>query len=78
MNLMFYIVHFKRAAQKLVRLEEYADRDKAVQSLRASERENTDDDLELVLLSGDSEEVLRRTHSRYFGPTDISAVKAAL
>jgi hypothetical protein len=41
--------------------------------LRNAERVNKDDDLEIVLLSSSSEEMLRRTHSRYFGGFSPSA-----
>lgn len=66
---MFYLVQFKRSRQALLSIKEYTDRSEAVRDLSATERLNQNPDVEVVLLSSDSEATLRRTHSRYFTAT---------
>lgn len=66
---MFFLVQFKRSRQALISMKEFTDRAEAVRDLCATERMNNDPDLEVVLLSSDSEATLRRTHSRYFTAT---------
>jgi hypothetical protein len=67
MNVMYFVVQFRRSRQLLVDFVRFDNLITAVESLRNAERVNKDDDLEIVLLSSSSEEMLRRTHSRYFG-----------
>lgn len=66
---MFFLVQFRRSRQSLLSMTQFADRSEAVRELSATERMNDDPDLEIVLLSSDSEATLRRTHSRYFTAT---------
>lgn len=70
---MYFLVQFRRSQQLLVDFVRFDNLLAAVERLRDVERVNKDEDLEIVLLSSSSEEMLRRTHSRYFGGFTTSA-----
>lgn len=75
---MFFLVQFRRSRQSLLSMRKFEDRSEAVRDLSATERLNDDPDIEVVLLSSDSEETLRRTHSRYFSATGQYDLASAL
>lgn len=75
---MFFLVQFKRSHQALISMKKFEDRSEAVRNLSATESMNDDPDVEVVLLSSDSEEMLRRTHSRYFSATGQYDLASAL
>lgn len=68
---MYFLVQFKRSRQALISMQMFENRSEAVQTLSVTERLNDDPDVEVVLLSSDSEATLRRTHSRYFSATGV-------
>lgn len=58
MNVMYFVVQFRRSRQLLVDFVRFDNLIAAVENLRNAERVNKDDDLEIVLLSSSSEEML--------------------
>lgn len=50
------------------------DREAAMAALKAAERRDVNADVEVVLLTADSLETLKRTHSSYFGASFGSAL----
>ena len=64
-----FLLVYHRKSGRLERLEEFGGPEGARDALRERlrvEKENRDPDVEVVALNSDSEETLRRTHSRYF------------
>jgi len=65
----YFLLVYDRSAGLLRELKQFddADRETALAERFARERDSEGrEDLEIVLLGATSEEVLRRTHSRYF------------
>jgi hypothetical protein len=75
---MYYLIKFRRSRQELINLTTFESQKSSVNEMRTAERENQDDDIEIVLLSTESEDSLRRTHSRYFVETSSQAFSAVL
>lgn len=75
---MYYLIKFRRSRQELINLTTFDSQQSSVNEMRTAERENQDDDIEIVLLSAESEDSLRRTHSRYFVETSSQAFSAVL
>lgn len=75
---MFFLVHYRRSTMALLRFDKFPTMEEAVAAFSEDTELNCDMDLEKVLLASDSEETLRRTHSRYFGPIEPEAFAAAL
>lgn len=63
---MFFLVRYKRSTRELEGLDTFDENRVAFAALARAERELPGDDIELVLLSSESEETLRTTHARYF------------
>lgn len=62
-----FLVVFDRAEGRLLRLDEYMDREAALKERFASERLHRQaPTVEVVVLTAASEDALRRSHSRYF------------
>ena len=75
---MYYLIKFRRSRQELINLTTFDSQQSGVNEMRTAERENQDDDIEIVLLSTESEDSLRRTHSRYFAETSSQAFSSVL
>lgn len=61
---------YERPKGKLLSIVEFSDADEALDARFAAERiHRGNPDVEVVVLSAKSEEVLRRTHARYFYST---------
>jgi hypothetical protein len=75
---MYYLIKFRRSRQELINLTTFDSQQSSVNEMRTAERENQDDDIEIVLLSAESEDSLRRTHSRYFVETSLQAFSAVV
>ena len=78
MKFMYYLIKFRRSRQELINLTTFDSRQSGVNEMRTAERENQDDDVEIVLLSAESEDSLRRTHSRYFVESTSQSFSAVL
>lgn len=67
---MIFLIHYDRASGKLVSIESYDDRDRALASDAKMNLEisllGSNGSVEVVLLEAPSEEDLKETHSRYF------------
>lgn len=62
-----FLVVFDRADGRLLRLDEYSDREVALKERFAAERLHRNvASVEVVVLTADSVEALRRSHARYF------------
>ncbi len=61
-----YLLIFDRLRGELLEEREFSDGSEALQARFAAEREGRPDNIEIVVLSADSAETIRRTHSRYF------------
>ena len=62
-----YLIVFDRSRSVILRNEAFSTRQAALQARFEAERElGRDSDIEVVVLGADSQETLRRTHSRYF------------
>jgi hypothetical protein len=62
-----FLVVFDRAEGRLLRLEEFPDRAVALKERFASERLHRNaPTVEVVVLTANSEDALRRSHARYF------------
>lgn len=62
-----FLVVFDRARGKVLREQGFDDAQEALNERFRTEREHVrDDDIEVVVLTADSPESLRRTHARYF------------
>ena len=75
---MYYLIKFRRSRQELINLTTFDSQQSGVSEMRTAERANHDDDVEIVLLSAESEDSLRRTHSRYFVETSSQAFSTVL
>jgi hypothetical protein len=65
-----FLLVYERPAAKLLSMVEFADRGAALDARFAAERAHRgNSDIEVVVLSAKSEEVLRHTHARYFYTT---------
>lgn len=78
MKFMYYLIKFRRSRQELINLTTFESRQSGVNEMRTAERANQDDDIEIVLLSAESEDSLRRTHSRYFEKSTSQSFSAVL
>jgi len=63
----YYVIVFDRKKRELVSLESFADSNLALKARFAKETDNPGSRLEIVVLGAESEDALKRTHSRYFG-----------
>ena len=62
-----FLLIYDRDAGRLVRQEQYGSSAEAMQARFAAEREFAgQEQVEVVALTAESEEALRRTHGRYF------------
>ncbi|MBL7256071.1 hypothetical protein [Paractinoplanes lichenicola] len=61
-----YLLIFDRLHGELLEEREFLDGDEALEARFAAEREGRPSHVEIVVLSADSREDIRRTHSRYF------------
>lgn len=75
---MYYLIKFRRSRQELINLTTFDSQQSGVSEMRTAERANHDDDVEIVPLSAESEDSLRRTHSRYFVETSSQAFSTVL
>lgn len=75
---MFFVVQFRRSRQQLISLRNFENHNEALENLCVTERSNSNRDIEVVLLSADSEESLSRTHSRYFSASGEHDFAAAI
>lgn len=75
---MSYLIKFSRSRQELINLTTFDSPQSGVDGMRTAERANHDDDVEIVLLSAESEDSLRRTHSRYFVESTSQSFSAVL
>ncbi|GIF25363.1 hypothetical protein BJ973_003642 [Actinoplanes tereljensis] len=72
-----YLVVFDRRSGSIVRFDEFAVSDDALTARFDAEDEFADNsDIEIVVLGASSEEILWRTHGRYFRRTKELAVDA--
>ena len=63
-----WLIVYARRQGELLRCQEFSDNRDALRERFAVEREQRDDkNLEVVVLSADSLEAIKATHSRYFG-----------
>ena len=62
----YFLLDYDRAAQRLVSVTPIEDTAEALAAYSEREREALGTSHEVVLLGGESEDDLRRTHSRYF------------
>ncbi|MEO8363796.1 MAG: hypothetical protein ABI570_05380 [Ilumatobacteraceae bacterium] len=64
---MVFIVRYQRSKALLLSLEQFDENDnEAIEVFINAEQVNTDDDIEIVLISTDSEKSLRKSYWRYF------------
>jgi hypothetical protein len=65
---MIVIVQYARQQGLLLGIDRFTDAqsDEACDRLHELIKPNTDDNVEIVMLSADSEEVLTKTHAKYF------------
>lgn len=64
---MVFIVRYQRSKALLLSLEQFDEDDnEAIEVFINAEQLNTDDDIEIVLISTDSEKALRKSYWRYF------------
>jgi hypothetical protein len=75
---MYYLIKFRRSRQELINLTTFDSQQSGVSEMRTAERANHDDDVEIVPLSAESEDSLRRTHSHYFVETSSQAFSTVL
>jgi hypothetical protein len=62
-----YLIVFDRSKGTILRIEAFTARQAALQARFEAEHElGRDTDIEVVVLGADSQEALKRTHSRYF------------
>lgn len=54
------------------------DYDAAIRAYNEAEADHRDDAVEVVLLSADSLDTIRRTHSSYFTSSTINAIETAI
>ena len=67
MALMHYLLVYDHRARMLIGHTLYTDGDEAVEAYSALEQEHRDDKgLEIVLVSAESLDIIRRTHGHYF------------
>jgi hypothetical protein len=65
-----FLLVYERPKTKLLSMVEFSDADEALDARFAAERVHRGNpDIEVVVLSAQSEEVLRHTHARYFYST---------
>jgi len=73
-----FLIVFDRAHGRLLREEVFEDNRDALQERFRAERLHRADDVEVVVLTADSEEALRRTHARYFNSlSELAARRGA-
>lgn len=67
---MIFLIQYERRAAKLVRIDHFADGERAIAERARLNLElatlDSDIEQEIVLLEADSEAALRLTHGRYF------------
>jgi hypothetical protein len=66
---MIYVIVYDRTARSILSLDEFLERDTATSDAARIELEQQHrgrNDIEVVTLTSDSRDILRRTHSRYF------------
>ena len=67
MALVHYLLVYDHSLDKLVREDPFSDADVAVDAYSALEEAHRDDrGMEIVLVSAESIEVIRKTHAHYF------------
>lgn len=78
----YFLLDYDRAAQRLVSVAPIEDTAEALAAYSEREREALGTSHEVVLLGGESEDDLRRTHSRYFhangAPAPIGEIRRRL
>jgi hypothetical protein len=63
----YWLVVYRRSAGELLRCEEFADSGEALdERFRLELRAGSGPDLEIVVLSADSLDTVKKTHARYF------------
>jgi hypothetical protein len=80
MNFMYYLIKFRRSRQELINLTTFDSRQSGVNEMRTAERANHDDDVEIVLLSAESDKpdghhgkaASRSAHERFQAPNPES------
>ncbi|MDP1711281.1 MAG: hypothetical protein Q8K86_02340 [Candidatus Nanopelagicaceae bacterium] len=66
-DLIHFLLVFNRTSGELVSIDKFEDQDLAISALSLLERSHEDDDqIEVVLISADSVETLKKTHGHYF------------
>jgi len=63
----YYVIVFNRERRELISLESFPDSSIAIKARFEKEMEDPGSRLEIVVLGAESEDALKRTHSRYFG-----------
>ncbi|MBI3428554.1 MAG: hypothetical protein HY050_00545 [Actinobacteria bacterium] len=66
-DLIHFLLVFNRVSGELVSIDKFEEQDLAISALSLLERSHEDDDqIEVVLISADSVETLKKTHGHYF------------
>lgn len=66
-DLIHFLLVFNRATGELVSIDQFEEQDQATSALSLIERSHEDDDqIEVVLISADSVDTLKKTHGHYF------------
>ena len=75
---MIVIVQYARQQCLLLGIDRFTDAqsDEACDRLHELVKPNTDDNVEIVMLSAESEEVLSKTHGKYFSEKAMRNIRA--
>lgn len=66
-DLIHFLLVFNRTSGELVSIDKFEEQDLAISAFSLLERSHEDDDrIEVVLISADSVETLKKTHGHYF------------
>ncbi len=70
-ELIHFLLVFNRATGELVSIDQFKEQDQATSALSSVERSHEDEDqIEVVLISADSVDTLKKTHGHYFTGMD--------
>ncbi len=71
-----FLIVFDRAHGQLLREQPFGDQRRALEERFAAEKQHRGNpDIEVVVLTADSKDALRRTHARYFQSMSELAIK---
>ncbi len=66
-DLIHFLLVFNRVTGELVSIDQFEEQDQATSALSLLERSHEDEDqIEVVLISADSVDTLKKTHGHYF------------